>query len=238
MSKRTVYNEVVAKIEETDLSVSVAKQLYIKTLRGNLEVGSIHVNTYAELYDSITSLPYVVQPSYKDFISRYITAIIYQSLTKAGYNNPESIINTGDFKQELHEVLLAADFDCKVYFYATIYYHILPVELGHHQPVSLFYQRFQDEDGFQVEGISYSVPSDSRYYLTPEMIGEFQAVMTLYNTLDNALTSGVEPCSITIDLHYWSKGIHFLDDILWDGLFSYNTESIYTWLLTIPEFIQ
>lgn len=237
MSKTSVYQEVITKIEETDLTVSVTKQVYIGTLRGNLEVGSIHVNTYAELYDSITSLSYVVQPSYKDFISRFITASIYKSLLRAGYKDPESIINTGDFKQELHEVLLAADFDCKVYFYATIYYHILPVELGHHQPVSLFYQRFQDEDGFQVEGISYSVPSDSRYYLTPEMIGEFQAVMTLYNTLDNALTSGVEPCSITIDLHYWSNGIDFLDVVLWDGLFSYNTESIYNWLSTFPEFI-
>lgn len=238
MSKRTVYNEVVAKIEETDLSVSDAKQLYIKTLRGNLEVGSIDINTFAELYDSITSISYVVQPSYKDFISRYITAIIYQSLTRRGYSNPESIINTGDFKQELHEVLLAADFDCEVYFYATIFYHILPVELGHHQPVSLFYQRFQDEDEFVYDGVSYFVLPSERYSLTPEMVGEFQSVITLYNVLDNSLTSGVEPCSITIDLHYWSKGIHFLDDVLWDGLFSYNTGSIYNWLLTIPEFIQ
>lgn len=237
MSKTSVYQEVIKKIEETDLSISGAKQVYIGTLRGNLEVGSIHVNTYAELYDSITSLSYIVQPTYKDFISRYITAIIHQSLLKAGYKEPDSIINTESFKQELHEVLLAADFDCKVYFYATIYFHILPVELGHQQPVSLFYQRFQDEDEFTVEGISYSVPSDSRYYLTPEMVGEFQSVMTLYNVLNN-LSSEVEPCSITIDLHYWSQGIHFLDDVLWDGLFSYNTDLIYQWVLTIPEFIQ
>lgn len=238
MSKRTsVYQEVIEKIEELDLSISGAKQVYIQALRGNLEVGSIDVNTFAELYDPITSLSYVVQPSYKDFISRYITAIIHQSLTRAGYNNPESIINTGAFKQELHEVLLAADFDCEVYFYATIFYHILPVELGHHQPVSLFYQRSQDEDDFQVDGVSYSVPSDSRYYITPEMVGEFKAVMTLYNVLDNSLTSGVEPCSITIDLHYWSNGIHFLDEVLWDGLFSYNTSSIYNWVNTFAEFI-
>lgn len=236
MTRTSVYNKVVHKIEETDLSISGAKQVYIGTLRGNLEVGSIHVNTYAELYDSITSLSYVVQPSYKDFISRFITASIYKSLLRAGYDNPDSIINTGAFKQEIHEVLLAADFDCKVYFYATIYYHILPVELGHHQPVSLFYQRGQDEDGFQVEGISYSVPTDERYYITPEIIGEFQAVMTLYNVLTN-LSSEVEPCSITIELHYWSNGIDFLDAILWDGLFSYNTDSIYNWLSTFPEFI-
>lgn len=234
----SVHQVIVSKIEETDLSVSVAKQLYIKTLRGNLEVGSIDVNTYAELYDSITSLPYVVQPSYKDFISRYITAIVHQSLTKAGYNNPESIINTGSYKQALHEVLLDADFDCEVYFYATIFYHILPVELGHHQPVSFFYRRNQEEeDEFVYDGVSYFVLPDSRYSLTPEMIGEFQSVMTLYNVLDNSLTSGVQPCSITIDLHYWT-GIHFLDDVLWDGLFSYNTDSIYKWMLTIPEFIQ
>lgn len=230
-----VYKRIVAKIEETDLSDSFIKQLYIKTLRGNLEVGAVDIRTFAELYDPITSLTYVVQPTYKDFISRYITAIIHQSLTRAGYKEPSSIINNEEFKKELHGVLLAADWACDAEFCSTVYFHVLPVELGHPRPVSLFIQQEQDDGEFTYDGISYSVRSDERYSLSPEMIGEFQSVITLYNTLTGS-RFGVQPCSITIDLHYWT-GIHFLDEVLWDGLFSYNTESIYNWVNTFAEFI-
>lgn len=238
MTRTSIYKEVVSKVEETDLSISVAKQVYIKALRGNLEVGMIGIKAGADLYDPLTSLSYIEQTTYKDFISRYITAIVYNSLTRRGYKDPSSIINTDDFRQGLHEVLLAADWECGYEFNSFIYFHILPVELNHKSPVSLFFRRDGDEDelDFQVEGISYFVPSAERYYINPGMVGELQAVITLYSSLDY-LTNQIDPCSITVVLHYWT-GIHFLDEVLWDGLFSYNTEPIYNWIFTFIEFIQ
>lgn len=235
MTRTTIYSDVIEKIEETDLTIRETRQLYIRALRGNLEVGRVDIRAGADLYDPLTSLPYVDQPSYKDFITRYITAIINQSLTRRGYSNPSSIINSEDYKQELHEVLLAADWECGYQFYSSIYFHILPVELRHQNPVSLFFRRDEDEDDFQIDGTRYFVPSDERYYITPEMLGELQSVVTLYSALSE-LTSSVQPSSITVVLNHWD-GIHFLDDVLWDGLFSYNTEQIYNWMLSIPEFI-
>lgn len=235
MSKTSIYNKVVEKIEETDLSISATRQLYISALRGNLEVGMIGIKAGADLYDPLTSLPYIETTSYKDFISRYITAVVHQSLTRRGYKDPKSITNTEYFKQELHEVLLAADWESGYEFNTTIYYHILPVALRHQNPVSLFFQRDEDGYDFQIDGVSYFVPSDERYYINPGMVGELQAVITLYSSLDY-LTNRIEPCSITIELHYWT-GIHFLDEVLWDGLFSYNTEPIYNWVYTFIEFI-
>lgn len=237
MTRTSVYNKVVHKIEETDLSISATRQLYISALRGNLEVGMIGIKAGADLYDPLTSLPYIETTSYKDFITRYITAVVHQSLTRRGYKDPSSIINRDEFRQELHEVLLAADWECGYEFNSTIYFHILPEVLKHRSPVSLFFRRDVDEDelDFQVDGTSYFVPSAERYYINPGMVGELQAVITLYSSLDY-LTNRIEPCSITVVLHYWT-GIHFLDDILWDGLFSYNTEPIYNWIFTFIEFI-
>lgn len=237
MTMTSVYNKVVEKIEETDLTLRETRQLYIKALRGNLSVGMVGINTGADLYDSLTSLPYVEETTYKDFISRYITAVIHQSLLKEGYKDPSSIINSDDFRQELHGVLLAADWECGYQFYSSIYFHILPEVLRHRSPVSLFFRRDGDEDelDFQIDGVSYFVPSDERYSITSAMVGELQSVITIYSALTD-LTSCVQPSSITVVLNHWS-GIHFLDDILWDGLFSYNTEAIYRWMLTIPEFI-
>lgn len=237
MTRTSVYNKVIEKIEDADLTISDIKQVYIKALRGNLSVGMIGIQAGADLYDSLTTLPYIEETTYKGFISRYITAVIHQSLTRAGYKDSDSIINRDEFKQELHEVLLAADFDCGYNFNSSIYFHILPVELRHESPVSLFYRRDGDEDelDFKVDGVRYFVPSDERYYITPEMIGELQAVITVYSAL-NDLSSAVQPSSITVVLNHWS-GIHFLDEVLWDGLFSYNTEAIYHWMLTIPDFI-
>lgn len=235
MTRTTIYNEVVSKVEETDLSISETRQLYIRALRGNLEVGMIGIQAGADLYDPLTTLPYIEETTYKGFITRYITAIIHQSLLKAGYKDSSSITNTEDFRRELHEVLLAADFDCGYNFNSSIFYHILPVELNHRSPVSLFYRRDEDRDDFQVDGTSYSVRSDERYYITPGMIGELQAVITVYSAL-NDLSSAVQPSSITVVLNHWD-GVHFLDEVLWDGLFSYNTDMIYRWMLTIPDFI-
>lgn len=237
MSKTSVYSDVVQKIEETDLSISATRQLLLKAMRGNLEVGMIGIRAGADLYDPLTSLPYIETTTYKDFISRYITAIVHQSLTRAGYKDPESIINRDEFKQELHEVLLAADWECGYEFNSTIYFHILPEVLKHGSPVSLFYRRDGDEDelDFQVDGSRYFVLPSERYYITSPMIGELQSLITLYSTLSD-LTSAVQPSSITVVLNHWD-GIHFLDEVLWDGLFSYNTEQIYNWLLTVPEFI-
>lgn len=235
MTRTSIYKEVVSKVEETDLSISATRQLYIRALRGNLEVGRVDIRAGADLYDPLTSLPYIETTTYKDFISRYITAIVHQSLTRAGYKDSDSIINRDEFKQELHEVLLAADWECGYQFYSSIYFHILPVELNHRSPVSLFFNRDEDELDFQVDGTSYSVRSDERYYITPEMIGELQSVITVYSALTE-LTSAVQPSSITVVLNHWD-GIDILDEILWDGLFSYNTEAIYHWMLTIPDFI-
>lgn len=236
-TRTTIYSEVIEKIEDADLSISDIKQLYIRALRGNLEVGMIGIKAGADLYDPLTSLPYVEETTHKDFISRYITAVIHQSLTRRGYKDPSSITDTDDFRQGLHEVLLAADWECGYNFNSSIYFHILPVELNHKNPVSLFFRRDGDEDelDFQIEGASYSVPSTERYYINPGMVGELQAVITLYQSLDY-LTNRIEPCSITVVLHYWT-GIHFLDEVLWDGLFSYNTEPIYNWIFTFIEFI-
>lgn len=236
MKRTSVYNKVVHKIEETDLSISETRQLYIKALRGNLEVGMIGIRAGADLYDPLTSLPYIETTTYKDFITRYITAIVHQSLTRAGYSDPDSIINRDEFRQELHEVLLAADWECGYEFNSTIYFHILPEVLKHESPVSLFFNRDEGELDFQVDGTRYFVPSAERYYITSAMVGELQSLITLYSTL-NDLTSAVQPSSITVVLNHWSKGIHFLDEVLWDGLFSYNTESIYRWMLTVPDFI-
>lgn len=235
MTRTSVYNKVVHKIEETDLSISETRQLYIKALRGNLEVGRVDIRAGADLYDPLTSLPYIETTTYKGFITRYITAIVHQSLTRRGYSNPDSIINGDEFRQELHEVLLAADWECGYEFYTSIYFHILPVVLNHKNPVSLFFNRDEDEDDFQVDGTRYFVPSAERYSITPEMIGELQSVITLYSVL-NDLTSAVQPSSITVVLNHWT-GIHFLDEVLWSGLFSYNTEQIYNWMLTVPDFI-
>lgn len=235
MTRTSVYNKVIEKIEETDLSISETRQLYIKALRGNLEVGRVDIRAGADLYDPLTSLPYVDQPSYKDFITRYITAIINQSLTRRGYKDSDSIINGDEFRQGLHEVLLAADWECGYQFYSSIYFHILPVELNHPSPVSLFFNRDEDELDFQVDGVRYSVRSDERYYITEEMLGELRSVVTLYSALTE-LTSAVQPSSITVVLNHWD-GIDILDEILWDGLFSYNTEQIYKWMLTVPDFI-
>lgn len=231
----SIYKEVVEKIEETDLTIRETRQLYIRALRGNLEVGRVDVRVHADLYDSLTDLPYIEVTTYKDFITRYITAVIHQSLTRRGYKDPESITNTEYFKQELHEVLLAADWECGYDFNSFIYFHILPVELRHESPVSLFFQRDEDEDDFQIDGVRYFVPSVERYTITSAMVGELQSLITLYSTLSD-LTSAVQPSSITVNLNHWS-GIHFLDDVLWDGLFSYNTEEIYRWMMTVPEFI-
>lgn len=237
MTRTSIYSDVVHKIEETDLSISETRQLYIRALRGNLSVGRVDVRVHADLYDPLTSLPYIETTSYKDFITRYITAIVHQSLTRRGYKDPSSIINSEEFKQGLHEVLLAADWECGYEFNSFIYFHILPVELSHKSPVSLFYRRDGDEDelDFQVDGTRYSVPPAERYSITSAMVGELQSVITLYSVLTD-LTSAVQPSSITVVLNHWD-GIHFLDDILWDGLFSYNTEAIYRWMLTTPEFI-
>lgn len=235
MTRTSIYKDVVEKIEETDLSIRETRQLYIRALRGNLEVGRVDVRVHADLYDPLTSLPYVEETTYKDFISRYITAVIHQSLTRRGYKDPDSIINSEGYKQELHEVLLAADWECGYEFNSFIYFHILPEVLRHESPVSLFFRRDGDEDDFQIEGARYSVPSDERYSITTGMVGELQSLITLYTTLSD-LTSAVQPSSITVVLNHWS-GIHFLDDVLWDGLFSYNTEAIYHWMLTTPEFI-
>lgn len=237
MTMTSVYNKVVEKIEETDLSISAIRQMYISALRGNLEVGMIGIKVGADLYDPLTSLPYVETTTYKDFISRYITAVIHQSLTRRGYKDPDSITNTEGFKQELHGVLLAADWECGYDFNSYIYFHILPEVLNHKSPVSLFFRRDvdEDEDDFQIDGVSYFVPSDERYYINPGMVGELQAVITLYSALDY-LTNQIDPCSIKVVLHYWT-GIHFLDEVLWDGLFSYNTEPIYNWIFTFIEFI-
>lgn len=235
MTRTSIYNKVVHKIEETDLSISATRQLYIRALRGNLEVGRVDVRVHADLYDSLTDLPYIEVTTYKDFITRYITAVIHQSLTRRGYKDPDSITSTEDFKQELHEVLLAADWECGYNFNSAIYFHILPEVLKHESPVSIFFQRDEVGDGFQIEGVSYFVPSDERYSITSAMVGELQSIITIYSALTD-LTSAVQPSSITVVLNHWS-GIHFLDDVLWDGLFSYNTGSIYNWMLTIPEFI-
>ena len=237
MTRTSVHQEVIEKIEELDLSISVAKQVYIKALRGNLTVGSVDIRILSELYDDLTTLSYIAHPTYKDFIEQFIKASIHQSLLRAGYEDPDLIYNTSDFRRELHEVLLAADWDCEVVFEATIYFHILPVELGHPQPVSLFYQVERDEDEFTVDGVSYSVLPDDQYMLNQAIIGEFQAIITLFSVLNSELSSEVEPCSITIALSYWShSGIDILDEVLWDGLFSYNTDSIYGWLSTYPYF--
>lgn len=235
-TRTTIYSEVIEKIEDADLSISDIKQLYIRALRGNLEVGRVDVRVHADLYDSLTTLPYVEVTTYKDFISRYITAIVHQSLTRAGYKDPNSIINRDDYKQDLHEVLLAADWEVGYEFNTYIYFHILPVELNHKRPVSLFFQRDEGGDDFQIDGVHYSVPSAERYSITSAMVGELQSLITLYSTL-NDLTSAVQPSSITVVLNHWSKGIHFLDVVLWDGLFSYNTEEIYRWMISVPEFI-
>lgn len=239
MTKRTAYKGIVAKIEETDLSISVAKQLLVKTLRGNLEVGSIDIRLLSELYDDLTTLSYITQPTYKTFIEHFIKASLHKSLLRAGYDDPDLIYNTADFRSGVHEVLLAADWVSELEFEATIYFHILPAELGHPQPVSLFYQVNQNEREFTVGGVSYSVLPDEQYKLSPEMIGEFQALITLYDVLNNDLSSRLDPCSIILALDYWPhSGIDFLDEVLWDGLFSYNTDSIYRWLSTYPDFIQ
>lgn len=238
MTKTTVYQDIVAKIEETDLSVSTAKQLLVKTLRGNLEVGSIDIRILSELYDDLTTLSYIAHPTYKDFIQQFIKASIHQSLLRAGYEDPDSVYNSSEFRREMHEVLLAADWECEIVFEATIYFHILPIELGHPQPVSLFYQVDQDGGEFTVEGVRYSVLPDDQYMLNPAIIGEFQAVITLFSVLHNELSSGLEPCSIILALDYWPhSGIDILDEILWDGLFSYNTSQIFGWLSTYPDFI-
>ena len=235
MTRTSVYNKVVHKIEETYLSISETRQLYIKALRGNLEVGRVDIRAGADLYDSLTTLPYIETTTYKGFISRYITAIVHQSLTGRGYKDPDSIINGDEFKQELHEVLLAADWECGYNFNSSIYYHILPEVLNHRSPVSLFFNRDADELDFQVDGVRYFVLPGERYSITPEMIGELQSVITLYSALTD-LTSAVQPSSITVVLNHWD-GVHFLDEVLWDGLFSYNTEAIYRWMLTVPDFI-
>lgn len=235
MTRTTIYNKVIEKIEDADLTISDIKQMYIKALRGNLSVGMIGIQAGADLYDPLTTLQYIEETTYKGFITRYITAIIHRSLTGRGYKDPSSITNTDDFRRELHGVLLAADFDCGYNFNSSIYFHILPVELNHRSPVSIFYRRDEDRDDFQVDGVRYFVLPDERYYITPPMVGELQSLITLYSTL-NDLSSAVQPSSITVVLNHWD-GIDFLDEVLWDGLFSYNTEQIYKWMLTVPDFI-
>lgn len=237
MSKRTVYNEVIAKIEGMDLSVRSTRELLVRTLRGRLDVGVVSVRIVGELYDSLTSLAYIDLPTNKAFISRFIKASLHQSLTRAGYTEPEAIYNTEAFDKEIHEVLLAADWACDISFESSIYYHVLPVELGHPQPVSLFFHEDFHRDDLTVDGVTYFVPSDERYTLTDHLIDELEAMIVVYSAMGDPMIE-IEPFTMRVELHFWPKsGIDFLDSVLWDGLFSYNTEQIYQWLLTYPEFI-
>lgn len=237
MSKRTVYNEVSSKIEGMDLTVRSTRELLVRTLRGRLEVGVVSVQLVGELYDRLTSLAYIDLPTNKDFITRFIKASLHQSLLKMGYDNPESIYNTEAFNKEVHEVLLAADWACDISFEASIYFHILPVELGHPQPVNLFFHEDFHRDELTVDGVHYQVRSDERYTLTNHLVDELEAMIVVYSAMSDPMVE-IEPCSMRVELHFWPKsGIAFLDDILWDGLFSYNTDIIYGWLSTFPEFI-
>lgn len=237
MSKRSVYQEVVAKIEGMDLTVRSTRELLVRTLRGRLEVGVVSVRIVGELYDRLTSLAYIDLPTNKDFISRFIKASLHHSLVRAGYDNPESIYNAEEFNKEIHEVLLAADFACDISFEASIYFHILPVELGHPQPVDLFFHEDFHRDELTVDGVHYSVRSDERYTLTDSMVDELEAMIVVHSAMSDPMVE-IEPCSMRVELHFWPKsGIDFLDGILWDGLFSYNTEAIYNWISTFPEFI-
>lgn len=239
MTTASVYQDIVAKIEESDLSISTAKQLLVKTLRGNLSVGSIDIRLSRYFYDDVIDLEYIKQPTNQDFITRFITASLHQSLLRAGYEDPDLIYSTSEFREYLYGFLLDTDWACESEFDCTIYFHILPVELGHPQPVSLFFQVESGGGEFTVDGVQYSVLPDDQYTLNEAMMGEFEALITLYHTLSTELSSGLEPCSITIALNYWSQsGIDFLDEVLWDGLFSYNTSQIYGWLSTYPAFIQ
>lgn len=237
MSKRTVYNEVSSKIESMDLSVRETRELLVRTLRGRLDVGVVSVQIVGDLYDRLTSLAYIDLPTNKDFISRFIKASLHHSLVRAGYDNPESIYNAEEFNKEIHEVLLAADFACDISFEASIYFHILPSELGHPQPVSLFFHEDFHRDELTVDGVHYSVRSDERYTLTDSMVDELEAMIVVHSAMSD-MTIEIDPCSMRVELHFWPKsGIDFLDVVLWDGLFSYNTDILYGWLSTIPEFI-
>lgn len=237
MSKRTVYQDVVEKIEGMDLSVRETRELLVKTLRGRLDVGAVSIRIVGELYDRLTRLAYIDLPTNKDFITRFIKSSLHHSLVRAGYDNPESIYNAEEFNKEIHEVLLAADFACDISLESTIYFHILPVELGHPQPVDLFFHEDFHRDELTVDGVHYSVLPGERYTLTDHMIDELEAMILVHSSMTD-MTIEIEPFTMRVELHFWPKsGIDFLDDILWDGLFSYNTPLLYGWLSTYPEFI-
>ena len=233
MTRTTDATDVILnKIESTGINASFEMQLYIKTLRGNVPIDAIRLRV-DDIRCYVNSRGYTASPRIEDLVINVIIATINQSLLRVGYSPRESMHLA--FSQYEQAKRLINNEQRRGYGLDDLLcIHILPVELQHEDPVTMF--TITDPDDFLEDRVSqYELVTLS--HLGDETIAEFSDIITLYYILADEFRSTPKPESIPIELTEWEEtGIPILDEALWEGLFSYNTPKIHRWIGTYLSF--
>ncbi|WP_373786883.1 hypothetical protein [Jeotgalibaca porci] len=227
------FSDILNKIQSVDMTASLAKQLYISTLRGNVPVGAVRLNI-SNLGKKLNESGYNDTPTVEELVVNFVLASIKQTLQIAKYSDKDAVFIANSQFYRVKNLLTSnntGELD------VILCYHILPVGLQHDDPVTLLSLEDPDVYEFGDGDTTYHIDPDTTTYIDDLVIGDFSDLITLYYILANNFNSTLTPGSLPIELTNWAEsGIDILDEVLWDSLFSYSTDKIRRWLSTYIYF--